>query len=335
MEASKVAKSTADEVYAFILEDLDYAIANLPDLPYTGHAVKGSAMGIKARVLLIQQKWSDAANLLQQIMASGKFSLYKSYPNIFLNAGQNDPDNHEIMFSCKYLAPYAPNGYGYNQEYSSTIFLRPSYRDAFECADGLPISESPLYNPANPFANREPRFYYCVRQPGEDWADKLFFPYIQFNPTGVENRKYLDPTVSGSYSDRSLCDWDFVLLRYADVLLMYAEAKNEASGPDASVYNAINQVRSRPGVNMPNVDQSKYNTKELLRDYIRHERQVELGIEGIRFFDLIRWKIADVLLPTITDFDGNKLVFAQRQYLWPFPQSELDKNPNLVQNPGY
>jgi hypothetical protein len=116
---------------------------------------------------------------------------------------------------------------------------------------------------------------------------------------------------------------------------MYAEAQNEATGPDASVYAAINQVRARPGVNMPPVDQSIYNTQDLVRNYIRHEREVEFPMEGTRYFDLKRWHIADTLLPTIVDASGVHLVFEQRQYLWPFPQTELDVNKNLVQNPGY
>jgi len=331
-ESSKIAKSTKEELLAFVLEDLDFAISVLPDNAYTdGHAVKGSAMGIKTRVLLSQRKWADAAALTQQIISSGKFSIYNDYPNLFLNKGQTN--NPEIMFSCKYLSPDWTGGYGYNIEYSAHIFLRKSFRDAFECTDGKPISESPLYNAENPFANRDPRFYYTIRLPGEEWPG--FYLYDSFNPTGVMNRKYLDPTVSGSYNDRTLNDWDFVLLRYADVLLMYAEAKNEASGPDASVYAAINQVRSRPGVNMPPVDQSKYNNQSSLRDYIRHEREIELGVEGRRYFDLKRWNIAHTFLPTVKDADGNFLVFDQKQYLWPFPQSELDSNPKLVQNPGY
>ncbi|MCX6219652.1 MAG: RagB/SusD family nutrient uptake outer membrane protein [Bacteroidia bacterium] len=330
--SSKIAKSTAAEVFAFITEDLDNAISVLPDIPYTdGHAVKGSVMGIKIRVLLTQEKWTEAATLAQQIMSSGKFSLYNDYPSMFVNKGQ--VNNPEIMFSCRYLSPDASGVYGYNIEYSAHIFLRQSFRDAFECTDGKAISESPLYNAANPYVNRDPRFYYTIRQPGQDWPG--FYSYNTFNPSGVLNRKYLDPTISGDYSNAFLDDWDFIILRYADVLLMYAEAKNEASGPDASVYAAINQVRSRPGVNMPLVDQSKYNNQSSVRDYIRHEREVELGVEGVRYYDLKRWKIADTFLPTIKDADGNFLVFTQKQYLWPFPQSDLDANPQLVQNPGY
>jgi len=331
-DAAKIAKSSLQDVLTFVTEDLDSAIAVLPDSAYTnGHAVKGSAMGMKTRVLLYEQNWSAAASLAQQIMSSGRFSLYNDYPNMFLDAGQTN--NPEIMFSTEYLTPDATYVYGYNIEYSAQVFLRQTFMDAFECTDGKPITQSPLYNPANPFLNRDPRFYYTIRLPGEDWPG--FYTYATFNPSGVENRKLIDTAIQGNYTQAYLDDWDYVLLRYADILLMYAEAQNEATGPDASVYAAINQVRARPGVNMPPVDQSIYNTQDLVRNYIRHEREVEFPMEGTRYFDLKRWHIADTLLPTIVDASGVHLVFEQRQYLWPFPQTELDVNKNLVQNPGY
>lgn len=329
---AKVAQSSVQDVIAFVKEDLDSAIAVLPDTTYTnGHAVKGSAMGIKTRVLLYNQDWAGAATLAQQIMNSGRFSLYNDYASMFLNAGQTN--NPEIMFSCEYLTPDATGVYGYNIEYTAQVFLRQNFMDSYECTDGKSIAESPLYNSFNPYANRDPRFYATVRLPGEDWPG--FYTYATFNPSGVENKKLVDTTIPGDYSHAYLNDWDFILLRYADILLMYAEAQNELSGPDATVYAAIDAVRARPAVNMPPVDQSKYSTQDQVRKYIWHERAIEFAMEGLRFFDLKRWHIADTLLPTIVDASGSHLVFDDRQYLWPFPQSELDVNPNLKQNPGY
>jgi hypothetical protein len=330
--AAEVAQSSLQDVLAFVKEDLDSAIAVLPDSAYTnGHAVKASAEGILTRVLLYGQNWTAAAATAQTIINSGKFSLYGNYQNMFLDQGQTN--NPEIMFSCEYLTPDATGVYGYNIEYTAQVFLRQNFMDAYECTDGKPITQSPLYNAADPYANRDPRFYATIRMPGEDWPG--FYTYVTFNPSGVENKKLVDTSIPGDYSHAYLNDWDFILLRYADILLMYAEAQNEASGPDGSVYSAINQVRARPGVNMPPVDETVYNTQDAVRNYIRHEREIEFPLEGLRYFDLKRWHIADSLLPTITDASGSKLVFAQKQYLWPFPQSELDINTKLVQNTGY
>ena len=107
------------------------------------------------------------------------------------------------------------------------------------------------------------------------------------------------------------------------------------SGPDATIYAALNLVRGRTGINMPAVDQARYDTKDELREFIRHERRIELALEGQRYNDLKRWNIAHIKLPTLQTPSGTPLVFDVKNYVLPFPQSELDNNPNLVQNTGY
>ena len=331
-DESKIAKSPKEDVYRFIEEDLDFAIANLPDEMYHAHAVKGSAMALKVRVLLYQQKWQATASLAKMIIDSGTFSLYDDFPNMFLNEGQTN--NPEIMFSCKYLSPTSyHSGYGMNIEYSWHIFPYRTLLDAWECTDGKPISESPLYDPANKYDNRDPRLDYSIRKEGTNWEG--FYDTDTYNFTGVFNRKYVDPTIPADYAHAFLQDWDYILIRYADVLLMYAEALNELSGPDNNVYSAIDAVRGRKGVEMPPVDRTRYNTKELVRDFIVHERMVEFPMEGLRYFDLKRWRIAHILLPKYTNPAGIPLVFEQKHYYLPFRQSELTNNPQLVQNDGY
>ncbi len=333
-DASKTTKSTSAEVLDFINEDLDYAIANLPDEPYSnGHAVKGSAMALKTRVLLTEEKWSEAATVAKQIIDGGKFGVYDNYANMFINGGQIG--NNEIMFSCDYLGPDDYHSiYGMNIEYTAHIFLTQDLMDAYECNDGKSISESSLYDPENPYDNRDPRLKATIRLPEENWEG--FYDYTTFNPTGVLNKKGADTTIPATYSNAYLNDWNWILLRYADVLLMYAEAQNETAGPDQSVYDAIDEVRARPGIDMPPVDQSKYNTKESLRDFIRHERRIEFAVEGIRYFDLKRWHIIGDVINSLPEvFSGGFYSFDEKHYHWPFPQSELDRNPNLVQTDGY
>ncbi len=129
-------------------------------------------------------------------------------------------------------------------------------------------------------------------------------------------------------------DQDFIILRYADVLLMYAECKNEASGPDQSVYDAVNLVRGRPSVDMPPLP--KGLDQAAMRERIRNERLFEFSFEGRRFWDLKRWRTAETIIPTVVDVFGASRTFdPSRMYLLPFPQGELDRNHNLVQNPGY
>jgi hypothetical protein len=345
--AEQRAKSSADEVYALIHQDLDFAIANLPDDKYNGHAVKGSAQGIKARVLITQQKFSEAVPILQAIMTSGKFALANNYTNLFRSAGQaNAAINTEIMFSTQYLAPTnpqrtSPGAGGMDLEIGWFSLLQP-YKDLvdeYEMNDGKLITESPLYNPALPYANRDPRLDMSIKLPGEIWKSPAGIEFTGYtvSNTGFYMEKYVDLSKTAPFSTATATatDVDYIHLRYADVLLMYAEAKNEVSGPDATVYSALNLVRGRTTVNMPAVDQAKYNTQALLRNFIRHERRVELALEGQRYNDLKRWNIAHVKLPTLKDPTGKSLVFETKNYVLPFPQQELDTNPQLVQNPGY
>ena len=347
LQDANIAKSSKEQVYAFIEEDLDFAIANLPDDKYNGHAVKGSAQGLKARVLVTQQKWPEAVALTQQIMTGGKFGLSNNFAALFRTAGQTQAAvNTEIMFSTQYLATTnpqrtSPGAAGMDIELGWYSLMQPYQNliDAYEMTDGLPITESPLYNPAMPYANRDPRLDLTVKLPNETWRNpntNVIWNGSYTSFTGYLVEKYVDLTKAPfTTATAPATDQDFIHLRYADILLMFAEAKNEVSGPDASVYAAINLVRGRTGINMPPVDQAKYNTKEKLRDYIRHERRVEFAFEGQRYNDLKRWNIAHIELPKLSTPAGKPLVFTTNNYLLPFLQSELDNNPNLVQNPGY
>lgn len=349
IEDSRIAKSSKEAVYEFIEWDLDFAIANLPDEKYNGHAVKASALGLKARVLLTQQKWGDALQLLEQVIAnaSGKFGLSNNYSGLFLSSGQtNATVNQEIMFSTQYLAVSnpqrtSPGAAGMDIELGWYSLIQP-YQDLindYEMIDGKAITESPLYNAATPFANRDPRLNLTIKLPGETWRNPVSGAvwsgsYNTF--TGYLVEKYVDLSKAPfTTSTATQTDQDFVHLRYADILLMYAEAKNEITGPDASVYDAIDKVRRRPGIAMPATDRAKYHSKELLRNYIQHERRIEFAFEGQRYNDLKRWNIAHVKLPTLKTPANIPLVFEQQNYLLPFQQSEIDNNPQLIQNNGY
>ncbi|WP_460761604.1 RagB/SusD family nutrient uptake outer membrane protein [Niabella terrae] len=346
---SKIAKSTQDEVYDFIEEDLDFAMAHLPDVKYNGHAVRGSAMGIKARVLLTRQKWQEAVTLLEQLMSgsSGKFALSNNYGALFTTDGQADPAvNTEIMFSTQYLAVSnpqrtSPGAAGMDIELGWYSLMQP-YQDLiddYEMKNGVPIADAAGYDPAHPFVNRDPRLDLTVKLTDEVWknpetGEVWGGSYNSF--TGYLVQKYVDLSRAPfTAATATQTDQDFIHLRYADVLLMFAEAKNELSGPDISVYNAIDAVRGRAGINMPPVNRTLYGSQSSLRNYIQHERRVEFAFEGQRYNDLKRWKIAHVKLPTLETPSGTPLVFEMKNYLLPFQQSELDNNPSLEQNADY
>jgi hypothetical protein len=167
----------------------------------------------------------------------------------------------------------------------------------------------------------------------------VFQPAQAGSASGFLNKKGVDSTratVIGTQSDQ-----DWVYLRYADVLLMYAEAQNEAVGPDGTVYSAINSIRER--VHMPDLPAGL--SRDDMRTRIRHERRIELAMEGQRYFDLKRWQLDRVILPTVRDpgttpTNGPLRTFPLRDTLWPVPQPELDiaksyNNSGFKQTPGY
>ncbi len=341
VDDAKVAKSSKEDVLTFVHEELDYAITNLPDVAYAGHAVKGSAQALKAKVYLFQQNWPLAASTSNDIITGGKFQVYQGgYANLFLTSTQQN--NPEIIFSTKYLAPNNPQGgegvlvevawYGGIAPYQNLV-------DAYEMTNGKRINEPGSgYDLANPYNNRDPRLKFTIKVPTEDYINPDGSVFKETDPllTTYVQKKYID--LSKLPFDRSktpLTDQNIVHLRYADVLLMYAEAKNEASGPDQSIYDALNEIRQRTSVDMPPVDEVVYNTKEKLRDFILHERRIELALEGHRYYDLKRRNLMESTLAPLKNPGGAPLKFGEKNNVLPFAQSELDRNKQLVQNEDY
>src|SRR5690606_3283343 len=198
--------------------------------------------------------------------------------------------------------------------------------DAYECIDGLSISASPLYDPTNWKKNRDPRLAMTIKGFEEtainSSGEEVTFNYNGVSGTGYNPVKYCNwDALPIDYSTLSEQDW--ILLRYADILLIYAEAMNEAQGPETSVYTAVNEVRSR--VDMPPLPAGL--SQDQMRQRIRNERRVELALEGIRWGDVKRWKTAEDYIPTLVDPGGTKRSFdPNKHYLLPFPQSEIDVN---------
>ena len=330
-----------------IINDLNFAIANLPDTAYAGHVVKGTAQGYLAKLYLTGQRWQEAAATCQAIMTANKFKLYNGnggYRGLFLKSGVNGGqlNNPEIMFSGRYSAPAEYSPADYLCTYSASFQPLPNLVNDYECIDGLPISASSLYSAAAPYNNRDPRLLATILTPGTMYKGGIPFVASQAgSASGFLNKKGIDSTratVIGTQSDQ-----DWVYLRYAEILLTYAEAQNEAVGPDASVYSAVNAVRARAGVNMPPLPLAI--SQDSMRTRIRHERRIELAMEGQRYFDLKRWRTDRVILPTIHDpgttpINGPLRTFPLRDTLWPVPQTEIDiaksyGNGGFKQTPGY
>ncbi|MFT3949841.1 MAG: RagB/SusD family nutrient uptake outer membrane protein [Agriterribacter sp.] len=340
IENGKLPRSTKEQVVEFIINDLDEAIQYLPDIPYNGHVVKGAAYALKGKVLLYNKDYTGAVSAFEQVVDK-HFSLDEDLKSVFIDGQQED--SPEILFSVRFLAPnnIHDSRTGIDVYYGSWFSVVPiqSFVDSFPCSDGLSIKTSPLYNPAKPYENRDPRLDVSILYLGKEWPDEPdgfdgFSFGTNYTPSGLAIEKFLNkarfPT-SEYPANPSAQDW--VVIRYADVLLMYAEALNELSGPSAKVYNAVNAVRSRPSTHMPAIEQGL--TKETLREVIRNERKIELAFEGSRYFDLKRWDIIAQVLPTVQNILGDYKKFLPHQYLWPIPEAALNNNNLLEQNKGY
>jgi len=273
----------------------------------------------------------------------------------------NESSNPELIFVTMYTT--MPQ-YQYYQNFTSglnTVHLpselngwssltpTQSMVDAYWNRDGsthVPLdnaTRATLYNypntpdPAyfNDFKNRDPRLYASILFTGNEWnayQDAYSFTWSKGGPnnsqTGYNYRKLVDPAYASL--PEYLGGQSFPLLRYAEVLLTYAEAKNELGGPDQTVYDALNQIRDR--VSMPPVDKTTYGSQDALRQLIRNERLIELGEEGSRYFDIRRWNIASQVMTSIYD-PTNSLVQTrtwQSNFVkLPYPQVAVDRNPSL------
>ncbi|GAO43371.1 RagB/SusD family nutrient uptake outer membrane protein [Flavihumibacter petaseus] len=371
-EANTVSRTPKAAVVQFILDELN-AIA--PDLPVSyegteiGRITRGAALGLKARTELFNEKWADCIATTRQLMtAPFTYSLYPSYSELFRPGNAN---NEEVMLDVQYLKDdnaawvlivLAPNSQGGWSSVSPTQQLL----DAYETINGKTISTDAAYNPSQPYNNRDPRLDATIIRPGAMYEGAYFDPYSgtdyyknnNCSPTGYNVRKFIPQledfrgTEYGTDIDNT--GLNFIVMRYAEMLLTYAEAKIEAGQIDASVYNAIDAVRQRAG--MPVTDQSIYNDQASLRTLVRRERRVELAMEGLRWFDIQRWKIGETVMPgtvtgallgSVNPDNGNltltnerispvsERVFDTKNYLFPIPQKEIDLNKNLSQNPGY
>ncbi len=341
LETQEQPKVDAAEVLEQILTDLDYGIENLNDVPYfenSGHVARSTAQALKARVLIDAaygntgvpdlQILTEVRDLCLEIMPA--YSLSPVFEDLFQDAGQ--AGNPEIIFSVNYLASNKVPTYGTDLIYGDWVTVSPllSFISTFECRDGLPWGVSPLTDPANPLANRDPRLTKTIFAGMVDWGDGKTHQPSNSMPTGYGLKKFLDPG-NLPYGYSTLSQQNTVVMRLGEVLLMYAEAQNEIAGPDQTVYEVMGDLRAR--VDMPPYPAGM--SKEQMRERIRHERRIELAFEGLRYFDLKRWHIAGEVLNSVTD-GLLPYHWEDRFYHWPLPQSEIDKNHGVLeQNPDY
>jgi len=311
-----LARSSADSIYAQIISDLkDADNAALP-AKYTaagevGRATSGAVKSILAKVYLTRKDWANAAARAKEVIDGGIYSLFPDYKDIFIPENKN---GREHIFSVQYSC--IKNTYGSAMGLNFAIFF------------SWPVQQSGGSCQANET--------FVSSYPAGDYRKKVTIITQKVNPatgalvlsrTGSHLDKYWDPAPCGLDQARN----NFMVIRYADVLLMYAEALNELNGPTTEAYAAINQVRTRArnGDAAANPQNAAGLTKDQFRDAVANERNWELCFEGHRRWDLLRTD------KYITTLQAAGIPVAAKNLLYPIPQNERDVNSALTQNEGY
>jgi len=316
-------QSTPAEVWTAIEQDLTDAAAALPatyGAADAGRATKGAALALHAKVALYQKKWQDVLTYTNQVISSNVYSLFPNYYQQFRIANEN---NSESIFEIQ--ANYVPGNDDMNSSQYSQVqgvpFANPSAGWGFNV---------PTQNLVNEFEAGDPRLTATVLKANSTTPSGDVVPAPSSGEPSMYNMKSYVPFSVAGQSPNQGCGQNFRFLRYADVLLMNAEANNEI-GQSAAALSPLEQVRARaranatvPATTLPAVTTTD---QAALRNAIYHERRVELAMENDRYFDVIRQGRGAAVFGSL----GWK---ANNQY-WPIPQNELDINPNLVQNPGY
>ncbi|MET3126553.1 hypothetical protein ABID42_001655 [Arcicella rosea] len=370
-------KSSIKDCIDYVVAELDEAGTLLPrdngNNWQLGRATKGAALALKARLLLYAASplynsgnWQAAAKAAKDVMDMGKYSLYTNgYDKLFLTA-ENNP---EIIFERLYTQgarhvcleiSNAPNSYG---GWGGNVPLQ-NMVDAYEMNNGKPITEPTSgYNSQDPYTNRDPRFYMTILYNNAGYRTNTVQSYLPGGKDSKDGPSNWNTSKTGYYLKKYMNDnlpidnpWDvagtqpWIYFRYAEILLNYAEAQNEAVGPDQSVYDAVNAIRKRPSVNMPALQAGLTQTQ--MREVIRRERQVELAFEEHRYYDVRRWKIANVTenVPaygievvrngTTLTYNRKEALsgrhFEEKHNFLPIPRAEIQaSNGKLTQTSGY
>lgn len=393
LEEVYVPRSPKDEVVDFILQDLEEAAQHLPvEIPRganLGRMSKGAALALKARVALYNGRWDVAEKAAKEVMDLGVYQLFTSgdpnrnYYDLFTYKGKlSRNNNRETIIARMHLEDLVLHNLSREiQVPDQVVRWNPtkSLVDSYLMKDGLPIDKSPLYKVEkyeDVFENRDPRMTQTILQPGAEWGGRYdgrpiaendnpsIFMVPKFSSdrrgavtiTGYYFTKYAEVSTIGMVGRDAN---DIHLLRYAEVLLTYAEARLEQGKlTQEDIDISINLLRDRVGMKHMNLAELAENGMDV-REEIRRERRVELALEGQRYFDILRWQQGELLAQDVKGTnvnwlanpasasnlrkDPNGFILSytgrsfdpSRNYRWPIPLSQLERFPGLGQNPGW
>lgn len=387
-EANAMEKTPFDDVIDFIVKECDESIPNLRetyvgfDSGEVGRVTKGFAMAVKTKALLYaasplhnptgdKAKWKKAAQAAKDIMDSGLYQLDPAEK-------ANNPESPEVV-----LAIYRRESSSY-EKYNFPVRFTEGQRtslggnfptqnlvDEFETINGYRITlgangwqtDDPNFDITKPYENRDPRFARAILANGMAFKNSTIETFVGGqdysearsdlkSPTGYYLRRFIQEETSFEQEASSSKKHNWIIYRYAEAVMTYAEAMNEYLGDptatdgslDISALDALNQIRANAG--MPDVQATAYKD---FQDAVRHEWRVEFAFEDHRFWDVRRWKIGQETQGQIYGVtikkEGTDFVYSRktvesrtwfdRMYLYPIPQTETFNNPNLLQNTGW
>jgi len=349
-ESKNINRASVEETWNQAISDYDIAIEKLNvNAPQVGRATKGASLGMKMRAYLYQNNYEKVLEVVDQIDALGKYSLFPSYEGLFKPANEN---NKEVLFDIQYMIGENSQG-SLHDQYCGTgtgSFTRGSRYvptqnlvDAYEMIDGSEV------NPGNPYVGRDPRLGFTVVVPGAYFLGYRFPNYLYpggaFNHPGCRlkhfsSRKYrIEPMADLPPSGQSYLN--NIIIRYADVILSKAEAIIETNGSIDAAIALINRIRTeRNDVKITALPMGL--SREEARKKLRHERRIEFALEGLYWADIKRWDIGKDIYPLeIRDHLGGLIEtkfpngYLEYYNLLPIPDSERSVNENLTQNPGW
>lgn len=345
LQESNVPKNTRSEIINFITDDLKACVNDLPlpsDLPASewGRATRGAGYALLGEIYLNNQQYTEAAEWSKKIIDLGYYELFSDYTKLFTNESEMC---NEVIFSVCYQRGMSGQGSGFGwfkyPRVPDNHHALKNLADDFYCTDGLPITQSPLYNKEMETENRDIRFGTTLVSKGSLWQGKTV-ENSQLSLTGYAQRKWVEENTENIRLDQHDSSQDFYIFRYAHILLNRAEALVETgSFNETEVLSLINAIRKR--AHMPTVESVEGTglSKEQWIEIIRHERRVETAFEGRRYFDLKRWNLLKDRTDFFNEYEQKNNPGLQKRFfdeskhnVWPIPQSELDTNNVLEQH---
>lgn len=368
-------RSSYDDCVNFITIDCDEAarlLGPITDIE-NGRATEGAALALKSRTLLYAarplnnpenstEKWQAASDAAEAVINLHKYSLYPDYVNMFfepvcseiimnrprpaMTFEQGHTDNSNFL--VRFIVPQGYNGW-------MGTAVTQNFVDMYEDNRGYPITDSRSgYNPQDPYKNRDPRFHMTILYNDRFWYDRNMEFYVNGRDWGETHNNPFSYCIAKFWKEShqrykgTRQYLNYIVFRYAEILLNYAEAQNELHGPNDAVRNATREVRDRVG-QVP-IPEDISSTKEAMRERIKNERAIEFCFEEQRWYDVISWKEGEkyfnntIKAMRITKtgsgynyevYDYEKRVFKPHMHRYPIPNEEIYKSQYLKQNPDW